>query len=464
MTTTTTTINSRLSSLRKYQVHVLPSIMMHQVEHQRRLCHRHHPNHRHPVVLPSSSSTMTMTMMTRNNPINSRRKRQDQEQASSSLPLPSHLLDSYMVIGAKSSFSTTTTMRSYSSSSSSLLGRGGGSGSFWNRGSAQQQLLLLLGGQPVPPTITHVRLFSSSTTFDSKVSNKDNTQKDTTTTSTDPTTESSSSSCESTKNELEWVYQSPFGSTVLRLRILSLVSGVAGVVGLPVAMAVKQSHGDVTSLGFWIICATFGLGTMTTTAAVSHIFRPYVYQIQRRLKHHHNKNNGNPSLLQEDENKTPEEKQEVTTTTTTRTMSPIATSPSTTSPYLYIATTRSLFLWKQEHVFDPETQLQGYTGFLHPLCNLVVVGHSPPLSSEPLQQPSQQSSQEQQQQQPIYLYVHPELASHDAALSQPLTTTATGVKNTTNTRTARRTTTTMKNPDTDILRNKRRRPPKQTTL
>ena len=74
------------------------------------------------------------------------------------------------------------------------------------------------------------------------------------------------------------VYESPFGSLVSRLRTISLLTAVAGSVGLPAVVALK---GTVPSAGFVALCLSFGTGTLASTAAIHYVFSPYVFFIER---------------------------------------------------------------------------------------------------------------------------------------------------------------------------------------
>lgn len=74
------------------------------------------------------------------------------------------------------------------------------------------------------------------------------------------------------------VYQSPFGHMVSRLRTISLLTALAGGLGLPAVVAMK---GTVPTVGFIALSLSFGTGTMATTAAIHYIFSPYVFWMER---------------------------------------------------------------------------------------------------------------------------------------------------------------------------------------
>ena len=74
------------------------------------------------------------------------------------------------------------------------------------------------------------------------------------------------------------VYESPFGSLVTRLRYISLLTALAGSLGLPIVVALK---GTVPTGGFLALCLSFGTGTWASTAAIHYVFKPYVFSIER---------------------------------------------------------------------------------------------------------------------------------------------------------------------------------------
>lgn len=104
------------------------------------------------------------------------------------------------------------------------------------------------------------------------------------------------------------VYESPFGNLVSRLRYVSLMTALAGSLGLPVVVALK---GTTPTGGFLALCLSFGTGTLASTgtfykkhvftqnsasvsrhvslleisliqaAAIHYVFKPYVFYIER---------------------------------------------------------------------------------------------------------------------------------------------------------------------------------------
>jgi hypothetical protein len=76
------------------------------------------------------------------------------------------------------------------------------------------------------------------------------------------------------------VYESPFGSMVTRLRTVTLLTAVAGTLGLPAVVLFK---GTVPTAGFLALCASFATTSLSTTAAIHYVFSPYVFSIERIL-------------------------------------------------------------------------------------------------------------------------------------------------------------------------------------
>ena len=74
------------------------------------------------------------------------------------------------------------------------------------------------------------------------------------------------------------VYESPFAGMVNRLRAITLLTALAGSVGLPAVVALK---GTVPSVGFVALCLSFGTGSLASTAAIHYVFSPYVFYIER---------------------------------------------------------------------------------------------------------------------------------------------------------------------------------------
>jgi hypothetical protein len=74
------------------------------------------------------------------------------------------------------------------------------------------------------------------------------------------------------------VYESPFGSMVTRLRTVTLMTAVAGTLGLPAVVLFK---GTTPTAGFLALCLSFATTSLSTTAAIHYVFSPYVFSIER---------------------------------------------------------------------------------------------------------------------------------------------------------------------------------------
>jgi hypothetical protein len=131
------------------------------------------------------------------------------------------------------------------------------------------------------------------------------------------------------------LYESPLGSTVTRLRAISLFSALVGTVGLPAYLALFRpdlvaSQAPLLAFGLAFCSASCG-----STAAIHFVFSPYVYSIE-------------PIPIR------------------------ACSSPrSEQQDYLLKAVSKSLILTRIETVFDPNTEVSPYQGF-RPLCNFVI--------------------------------------------------------------------------------------------
>jgi len=169
------------------------------------------------------------------------------------------------------------------------------------------------------------------------------------------------------------VYQSPLGSVVSRLRALSLLTAVAGVVGVPAMMAIK---GAVPEIGMLATALSFVGATTASTAAVNFVFRPYIYQIQAipvRQCSYPKKTECNPQQSDgvtvtetdsSDSTPQPVKKEED---------DKIRPQKKRKEAYLLKAMTRTLILRQADVVFDPETDVEPYKG-LRPLSNFQAKG------------------------------------------------------------------------------------------
>jgi hypothetical protein len=147
------------------------------------------------------------------------------------------------------------------------------------------------------------------------------------------------------------VYGSPVGEVVHKLRALSLVSSLFGVVGLPTVLAIK---GTMPSTGMLIMSFMFVASTVGSTAFIHAVFSPYIYRIECI-----------PVRVCYSTKETDCSKDEPSTKTDP--------SPSKKEDTLLKAVKRSLFLRDVEVIFDPEQDIQPYSGFL-PLCNFTAKG------------------------------------------------------------------------------------------
>ena len=165
------------------------------------------------------------------------------------------------------------------------------------------------------------------------------------------------------------VYESQLGSTVNRLRAFSLMTALAGIIGVPIVMAFKGVMPETASLAAALSYVT---ATTASTTAVNFVFRPYVYTITtvpiRKC-----------SYPKKTTITTNDDAVQTTSTTTNSDIRPsddftdAAAEFRSTNETLLKAVTRTVFLRKVEVIFDPETDVQSYKG-MRPLCNFEVKG------------------------------------------------------------------------------------------
>lgn len=159
--------------------------------------------------------------------------------------------------------------------------------------------------------------------------------------------------------ETPLVYESPLGSAVSKLRTVSLTTAIIGATGVPCMIAMK---GAIPEAGMLAVAMMFVTGSVGSTAAIHFVFSPYVYRIERIpiRKCHVQKQEGEA----DSEGDIARDKI-------------LAGSADITLPnaqnFLLRAWTRSLFLRHQSVVFDPEVDVETYSG-LRPLCNFLVKG------------------------------------------------------------------------------------------
>eukprot|EP00527_Entomoneis_sp_CCMP2396_P003488 CAMPEP_0198148584 /NCGR_PEP_ID=MMETSP1443-20131203/42159_1 /TAXON_ID=186043 /ORGANISM="Entomoneis sp., Strain CCMP2396" /LENGTH=359 /DNA_ID=CAMNT_0043813303 /DNA_START=165 /DNA_END=1244 /DNA_ORIENTATION=- len=211
------------------------------------------------------------------------------------------------------------------------------------------------------------RLVASSTD-DSEKSNKTENKDDGDEDEKEPTKEESSI----------LIYTSPHSGTILRLRFVTWFTGFGGAFGFPLSYASKD--GDPTTIGFWALSLCFGLATMSTTAAVTYVFLPYVYSIEMVPNQKFNYNKSANAM-------------DSTITTTPQDLAE--------KPHLYMATTRSLFLFPRQHYFDPATELIPYSGIFEPLTNLQIQRADNDTEDG-------ENDDQKKKKKTISLYVHPE--------------------------------------------------------
>jgi hypothetical protein len=217
------------------------------------------------------------------------------------------------------------------------------------------------------------RFFASSTARNDDGDNHNDSQRNTATTTA------------SSENGNIVVYESPFGTLVTKLRVVSLMTGVFGSIGLPLATAMSSSI--TPSTGFVALCVTFGTGTIGTTLAIQYVFGPYVYSIERiPIRKCHYKKKETTAACQPNNDGTStngaltngKEAPENCTNTAPSNSVDDATCISTTTAgpqhYLYMAKSKSIFIRPVETVFDAHNDVQKYTGFTLPLCNFTAKG------------------------------------------------------------------------------------------
>jgi len=174
------------------------------------------------------------------------------------------------------------------------------------------------------------------------------------------------------------VYESPLGGTVARLRFLSLMTMLSGVIGVPCVLAVK---GVVPEFGMLATAMTFVSATSASTAAVNFVFRPYIYSmtaIPVRQCSYNNKTEAATAVANEDgteqddsvDNKSADSSFAASTSTQSKKDND---TPKPKKETLLKAVTKNLFFRKVEVVFNPETDVELYKG-LRPLCNFEAKG------------------------------------------------------------------------------------------
>jgi len=161
-----------------------------------------------------------------------------------------------------------------------------------------------------------------------------------------------------------YVYESPLGNLVTRLRTVSLVTGICGSIGLPLIVSIKG--GDIPSTGLLAVGMAFVGGTVGSTAVVHYVFRPYVYSIERiPVRQCHYKPPSKEEGSRGGEGKCAADASATTEPASSKKLS-------STKDTLYKAVTKSLFLNRVETVFDT-CDVAPYKG-MRPLCNFSAKG------------------------------------------------------------------------------------------
>jgi hypothetical protein len=143
------------------------------------------------------------------------------------------------------------------------------------------------------------------------------------------------------------LYEGPFASLALRLKLVSITSAGLALVGIP--LLISMHTGDVPLAGQLAVGGSAMVGAVGSTVAMSFVFSPYVTKLERvpvRLCH----------AKQDDDSGS---KQDVT--------------EHAAQEWLLKATTRNMLAMKVETVFDPETDIASYSG-IRPFANFTAKG------------------------------------------------------------------------------------------
>lgn len=149
-----------------------------------------------------------------------------------------------------------------------------------------------------------------------------------------------------TKNS-KLLYEGPFASLALRLKLVSITSAGLALVGIP--LLISMHTGDVPLAGQLAVGGSAMVGAVGSTVAMSFVFSPYVTMLERvpvRLCH----------AKQDDDS---DSKQNVT--------------EQAAQEWLLKATTRNMLAMKVETVFDPQTDIASYAG-IRPFANFTAKG------------------------------------------------------------------------------------------
>lgn len=142
-----------------------------------------------------------------------------------------------------------------------------------------------------------------------------------------------------TKNS-QLVYEGPFASHALRLKLVSITSAAVAIVGIPSALILHA--GDVPLAGQLAVGGSAMIGAVGSTVAMSFVFSPYVHTLERvPVRLCHSKKDDETAAVTEEQ---------------------------ASQKWLLKATTRNILAMKVETVFDPQTDIGTYSG-IRPFCN-----------------------------------------------------------------------------------------------
>ena len=175
------------------------------------------------------------------------------------------------------------------------------------------------------------------------------------------------------------VYQSPMGHLITRLKVVSISSCLMSIVGLPILIALK--NGDFPTAKQLGMGGVAFVGATGSTVALHFVFGPYVLELEQLpvRQCHHPKGRQETKTEEEEMNAPSHVSNTAATPTIATAATPIVPTDSIGSisncgsgiqPTLLRATTRSVFGWKNELVFDPSTDITPYSGN-RPFANFV---------------------------------------------------------------------------------------------
>lgn len=153
----------------------------------------------------------------------------------------------------------------------------------------------------------------------------------------------------------EIIYEGALAAPLLRLKLVSITTCALGLIGLPLTAFLYGA--SIPAIGQLAVGGTAIFATTGSTAALSYCLSPYVHTLERVVA---TDQGGSTDLIK--------------------------------------ATTRNIFAWKVETIFNPQTDVAQYTGW-RPFCNFIAKG--------------------------VPMYVHPELILDKKLCSQLVGTTKT---------------------------------------